>query len=120
MTADEMSADGKSARAMSGGTDEGTARSHDPKRLLEQAFEMGLEFPGPAEDLLLSWMLSLPVDADAPGIAAVLVARYRPGVEALAGIDAKHPVHRLLTLLEQTAAASDARLGRRGGRRRGS
>lgn len=96
----------------------GTAAAQDPKRVLEQAFEMGVEFPGPAEDLLLSWVLSLPVDADAPGIAAVLAARYRPGVEAIAGINARHPIYRLLTLLEQTAAASSARLGRRGGRRR--
>jgi len=94
--------------------------AQDPKRVLEQAFEMGAEFPGPAEDLLLSWVLSLPVDADAPGIASILAARYRPCVEALPGIHAKHPIHRLLTLLEQTAAASSTRLGRRGGRRRGS
>ena len=106
---------------MSGQSDPGrgaAALAQDPKRVLEQAFEMGMEFPGPAEDLLLSWVLSLPVDADAPGIAAILAARYRPGVEAIAGINAKHPIYRLLTLLEQTAAASSARLGRRGGRRR--
>ena len=96
----------------------GTDQNQDPKRLIEQAFEMGAEFPGPAEDLLLSWVLSLPVDADAPGIATILAARHRPGVEAIGGIDAKHPIYRLLTLLEQTAAASSARLGRRGGRRR--
>ena len=94
------------------------APAQDPKRVLEQAFEMGAECPGPAEDLLLSWILSLPVDADAPGIATILAARYRPGVEAIAGIHAKHPIYRLLTLLEQTAAASSTRLGRRGGRRR--
>lgn len=103
---------------MTGQNQDKMAQGQDPKRLLEQAFEMGAEFPGPAEDLLLSWILSLPVDADAPGIAAALAARYRPGVEALPGISAKHPIYRLLTLLEQTAAASSARLGRRGGRRR--
>ncbi len=97
---------------------EAAALAQDPKRVLEQAFDMGAEFPGPAEDLLLSWVLSLPLDADAPAIATVLAARYRPGVEAIAGIHAKHPIYRLLTLLEQTAAASSARLGRRGGRRR--
>ena len=100
------------------GQDDTAVLGQDPKRVLEQAFEMGVEFPGPAEDLLLSWVLSLPVDADAPAIATVLAARYRPGVEAIAGINAKHPIYRLLTLLEQTAAASSARLGRRGGRRR--
>jgi hypothetical protein len=88
---------------------------HDPKRLIEQAFEMGAEFPGPAEDLLLSWILSLPADADAPAIAAQLAERHRTQV---AGLEEKHPVRRLLTLLEQTAAAGAARAqGRRGGRR---
>ncbi len=87
----------------------------DPKRLIEQAFEMGVDFPGPAEDLLLSWMLSLPAGADAPAIAAVLAERHRADVADLAD---KHPARRLLTLLEQTAAAASARAqGRRGGRR---
>jgi len=90
-------------------------RDQDPKRLIEQAFEMGVEFPGPAEDLLLSWMLSLPADADAPAIAGILAERHRSGVSDLAE---KHPIRRLLTLLEQTAAAGAARApGRRGGRR---
>ena len=88
---------------------------HDPKRLIEQAFEMGAEFPGPAEDLLLSWILSLPPDADAPAIAGILAERHRAGVAKLAPT---HPVRRLLHLLEQTAAASTVRAqGRRGGRR---
>jgi hypothetical protein len=88
---------------------------HDPKRLIEQAFEMGAEFPGPAEDLLLSWILSLPAGADAPAIAALLAERHRGGV---AHLEDKHPVRRLLTLLEQTATAGAARAqGRRGGRR---
>ncbi len=90
----------------------------DPKRLIEQAFEMGAEFPGPAEDLLLSWMLSLPVDADAPAIAASLAARYRPALEALGDIGARHPIQRLHLLLQQTAeAGANAGRGRRGGRR---
>jgi hypothetical protein len=88
---------------------------HDPKRLIEQAFEMGAEFPGPAEDLLLSWILSLPAEADAPAIAARLAERHREGVMHLAD---KHPVRRLLALLEQTATAGATRAqGRRGGRR---
>ena len=90
-------------------------QQHDPKRLIEQAFEMGAEFPGPAEDLLLSWMLSLPADADAPAIAALLAERHRAQVAHLVE---KHPARRLLALLEQTASASAARAqGRRGGRR---
>jgi hypothetical protein len=91
--------------------------SQDPKRLIEQAFEMGAEVPGPAEDLLLSWMLSLPVDADAPGIAAILAARYRPRLPQPEEIGPQHPIARLLRLLEQTAAAGAAQGRRRGGRR---
>jgi hypothetical protein len=92
-----------------------TTKQHDPKRLIEQAFEMGAEFPGPAEDLLLSWMLSLPVEADAPSIAALLAERHRAQAADLAD---NHPARRLLALLEQTAAAGAARAqGRRGGRR---
>jgi hypothetical protein len=92
-----------------------TTTQQDPKRLIEQAFEMGAEFPGPAEDLLLSWMLSLPVDVDAPAIAALLADRHRAQV---AHLEEKHPARRLLTLLEQTANAGAARAqGRRGGRR---
>ena len=88
----------------------------DPKRLIEQAFEMGADFPGPAEDLLLSWILSLPADADAPAFAAVLAERHCGQVATL---EDKHPARRLLTLLEQTAAAGATRAqGRRGGRRR--
>jgi hypothetical protein len=87
----------------------------DPKRLIEQAFEMGVEFPGPAEDLLLSWILSLPPDADAPAFAAVLAERLRGQV---ADLPDKHPARRLLMLLEQTATAAATRAqGRRGGRR---
>ena len=95
-------------------SDPATAQ-HDPKRLIEQAFDMGAEFPGPAEDLLLSWMLSLPAEANAPAIAALLAERHRAQVSHL---DDKHPARRLLALLDQTAAAGAARaLGRRGGRR---
>lgn len=88
---------------------------HDPKRLIEQAFEMGAEFPGPAEDLLLSWILSLPAEAHVPAIAAQLAERHRAAVAHLA---VNHPARRLLILLEQTASAGTARAqGRRGGRR---
>lgn len=98
-------------------TEPGTG-GEDPKRLIEQAFEMGAEFPGPAEDLLLSWMLSLPLDADAPAIAASLAVRYRPALEALGDVGARHPIQRLHLLLQQTAeAGANAGRGRRGGRR---
>jgi hypothetical protein len=105
---------------MSGPTVQGgvAANNEDPKRLIEQAFEMGAEFPGPAEDLLLSWMLSLPVDADAPAIAARLAERYGAALSALGDLGAKHPIARLHNLLRQTAeAGATGGRGRRGGRR---
>lgn len=93
----------------------GSGAGEDPKRLIEQAFAMGAEFPGPAEDLLLSWMLSLPAEADAPAIAANLTTRYQPIAE---GLPAGHPLVRLHLLLQQTARAGAERAaGRRGGRR---
>lgn len=93
----------------------GSGAGEDPKRLIEQAFAMGSEFPGPAEDLLLSWMLSLPAEADAPAIAAGLAARYQPAAE---GLPPGHPLARLHVLLQQTAQAGGERAaGRRGGRR---
>ena len=48
----------------------------DPKALLEQAFEMEDEFPGPAEDLLLSWLLSLGADQAPASAAAALLPRF--------------------------------------------
>lgn len=94
----------------------GSGAGEDPKRLIEQAFAMGSEFPGPAEDLLLSWMLSLPAEADAPAIAAILAERYRGSLPG--GVDPRHPLARLLNLLEQTAVAGAERgRGRRRGRR---
>ena len=103
---------------MTGRPAETAEAAADPKRLIEQAFEMGAEFPGPAEDLLLSWMLSLPLDADAPAIAASLAVRYRPALEALGDVGARHPIQRLHLPLQQTAeAGANAGRGRRGGRR---
>ncbi len=82
--------------------------SDDPKSLIEQAFEMGDEFPGPAEDLLLSWMLSLDLATDARLAAGRLLAQY-------AGDPAKltNPhMARLADLLRQTSQAESGRGGR--------
>src|SRR5690606_32025348 len=94
----------------------GSGAGEDPKRLIEQTFARGAEFSGPAEDLLLSWMLALPAEADAPAIAAILAERYRGSLPG--GVDPRHPLARLLNLLEQTAVAGAERgRGRRRGRR---
>ena len=92
----------------------------DPKSLLEQAFEMGDEFPGPAEDLLLSWLLSLGADQPPAAAAAALLPRY---AERMAGKSDALPIAKLLRLLEQVAVSppATARRGRLSARtRRGS
>lgn len=92
----------------------------DPKSLLEQAFEMEDEFPGPAEDLLLSWLLSLAADQPPAEAAAALLLRYSARVE---GKDDQLAIVKLHRLLEQVAVSppATARRGRLSARtRRGS
>jgi hypothetical protein len=91
----------------------------DPKSLLDQAFEMGEEFPGPAEDLLLSWLLSLGT-AQPQEAAVALLPLYSGRVE---GKNEQLPIARLYRLLEQVAISppASARRGHLSGRtRRGS
>ena len=47
----------------------------DPVGLIGQALAMGAEFPGPAEDVLLSWMLKLDAAID-PIAAAATILRH--------------------------------------------
>ncbi|MET1026076.1 MAG: hypothetical protein ABWY00_02830 [Dongiaceae bacterium] len=82
--------------------------SDDPKFLIQQAFAMGDEFPGPAEDLLLSWMLSLDMAVDARSAATRLLTLY---VADPTGLTNPHVV-KLAELLRQTAAAEAGRGGR--------
>lgn len=82
----------------------------DPKSLLEQAFDMEDEFPGPAEDLLLSWLLSLGVDQPPAAAAAALLPRY---AERMSGKSDTLPIVKLHRLLEQVAVSPPA-TGRRG------
>lgn len=84
----------------------------DPGGLIGQAFAMGDEFPGPAEDLLLSWMLRLPQGADASAAAGRLLQRYLDGRD----LPSHPPSLRLVELLRETAEAPSG--ARRGGRRR--
>ena len=48
----------------------------DPVGLIGQALAMGAEFPGPAEDVLLSWILKLDPGLDPTAAAAVLIRHY--------------------------------------------
>jgi len=89
----------------------------DPKSLLEQAFEMGDEFPGPAEDLLLSWLLSLGSDQPPAEAAMSLLPRYSSMLE---GKTDTLPIVKLHHLLEQVAISPPAapKRGRISGRTR--
>jgi hypothetical protein len=87
----------------------------DPECLIRQVLDMGAEFRGPAEDILLSWVLSLDRALDPAAAARQVIAAY--GFDVPDGQDA---TLRLRDLLQQAArvpegAAPDPR--RRGRRR---
>ena len=90
----------------------------DPQGLIRQVLEMGAEFPGPAFDVLLSWLLGLKDRADASAAARRLIELH-----ALNGPPfPPGQLGTLIRLLHQTAAYSAGRLEalsqrRRGGRR---
>ena len=86
----------------------------DPGGLIKQALDMGPDFPGPAEDLLLAWMLRLGDGQDAAGAAGRLVERY--GLAAGPPTEGAHG--KLVGLLHQTARCAPAHVParRRGGR----
>jgi hypothetical protein len=89
----------------------------DPKSILEQAFDMEDEFPGPAEDLLLSWLLSLGADQPPAEAAQTLLPRY---AARMTGKSDALPIVKLHKLLEQVAVSppATARRGRLSGRMR--
>ncbi|WP_022729944.1 hypothetical protein [Fodinicurvata sediminis] len=89
----------------------------DPGGLIGQALEMGETFPGPAEDLLLSWSLRL----DDPATAARnLIAQH--GLREQAAPEdptQKLSAHqRLVALLHETARSGQTGTARRRGGRR--
>ncbi|MFC4352936.1 hypothetical protein ACFOW6_15395 [Fodinicurvata halophila] len=82
----------------------------DPGGLIGQALEMGEAFPGPAEDLLLSWSLRLD---DPPAAARRLIVRHGLERSPAGG----GPRRRLVELLQETAQTGQATgTRRRGGR----
>ena len=91
---------------------------YDPQLLIRQVLDMGADFPGPAEDILLSWILSLDRALDPAAAAQQLIDAY--GLE----IPAEHrATQRLCELILQTARFPDGSLqspgtARRRGRRR--
>ena len=95
--------------------DRKTADPDDPNGLIRQVLEMGEAFPGPAGDVLLSWLLDLKDPVQPAQAARRLIERH-----ALPGPPfAESPRGKLIRLLHETATYSGGRLEAFGGRRRG-
>ncbi len=87
----------------------------DPHGLIRQVLAMGEEFPGPAGDVLLSWLLDLKDRTDPAAAAGRLIERH-----GLAGPPfPSGPLGELVRLLHETARYSPERLIELSGRRRG-
>jgi hypothetical protein len=87
----------------------------DPHGLIRQVLAMGEEFPGPAGDVLLSWLLELKDRTDPAEAAARLIERHglaKPPFPA-------GPLGELVRMLHETARSPRDTLGERSGRRRG-
>lgn len=87
----------------------------DPQGLIRQVLAMGAEFPGPAGDVLLSWLLELKDRVDPAEAAASLIERH--GLEGPPFPPG--PLGELIRLLHETARFSPDQLREMGGRRRG-
>jgi len=83
----------------------------DPGGLIREALDLGAEFRGPAEDLLLGWSLRLPDDLSPALAARRLLERYRIDEMSLS----EGPCQRLAALLRETATAQEIRPARRRG-----
>jgi predicted PhzF superfamily epimerase YddE/YHI9 len=83
----------------------------DPGGLIRQVLDMGPEFPGPARDILLAWILRLGADRDAAEAAGRLLAAYGIAEGPVSGDAAGE----LVALLRETAGYPREHLsGRRG------
>lgn len=80
----------------------------DPGGLIREALKLGSEFPGPAEDLVLAWVLRLGDGRDPGEAAQRLIADYQ--------LDQEPPppgaCGRLVALLRETAAFPNRRMTR--------
>ena len=87
----------------------------DPGGLIKEVLDMGAEFPGPAEDILVAWTLRLADTCDPAEAAQRLLQAYGiaegPAPDNAAG--------KVITLLRQAAQSPARHLNRRrlGGRR---
>ncbi len=94
----------------------------DPGGLVRQVLDMGPEFPGPARDILLAWILRLGTRRDPAEAAGRLLAAY--GIAE--GPPPEDATGELIELLRETASYprehlpshAGARIARRGRRGR--
>ena len=86
----------------------------DPGGLIYEVLQAGDDYTGPAEDIILSWMLRLDDGQDPAATARHLLEAYGCEEGTLSGGSAG----RLIQLLRETAEASPERLQRSRGRRR--
>ena len=86
----------------------------DPGGLIREALDMGADFPGPAEDLVLAWMLALGNERDPAEAAQGLMAAYG----FAEGPVPQDETGRIIEMLRQTAEFPEERLSGRPRRRR--
>ena len=88
----------------------------DPGGVIKEVLLMGPEFPGPAEDVILSWTIRLAADQDASEAAARLLEAY----EIAEGPLPEGACGRVVALLREAATGKSASSAprRRSGRRR--
>ncbi len=91
----------------------------DPGGLIKEVIELGDDFPGPAQDIILAWLLRLGPEQDAGQVAGRLVQDYGIAEGELPG----GACGELVKLLRETALYGRDQLnqklpsqGRRGGR----
>ena len=88
----------------------------DPVGLIGQSLAMGADFPGPAEDVLLSWILKLDPAVDPIAAAATLLKHHGLAEGELPPGESG----KLIRLLRETARCVPGTAGRRGRRTRPS
>lgn len=80
----------------------------DPGGLIREVLQMGEDFPGPAEDVILAWILRLGQDRDPAEAAQRLLDDYHLNDDMLPG----GACGRLIAMLKETAAYPAQRMTR--------
>ena len=80
----------------------------DPGGMIREALAMGETFPGPAEDVVLAWVLRLGEDRDPAQAAERLIADYQLDEEP----QPSGACGRLIGILRETAAYPADRMNR--------